>query len=60
MSQNKYGESHKDAMEKLSNELSAFTHEDVVVEVKTNNNSQIGIGGGGPGLGGRDRRDTGH
>lgn len=45
-------------MEKIATGLSSFTHDDVVVDVKTSH-SQIGIGGDGPGLS-RDRRDTGH
>jgi len=60
MSLNKYGESQKESMDSVTLELSAFSHDDVVVEIQSKNNSQIGIGGGGPGVGGRDRNDTSH
>lgn len=34
MSLNKYGESQKDNQDKIATELSAFSHDDVTVEVK--------------------------
>ncbi|ENX4473382.1 hypothetical protein ACFO72_004344 [Enterobacter roggenkampii] len=57
MSLNKYGESQKDNLSKIAADLSAFNHDDVIVEVKKDSNNHIDIGGGGLG---RDRRDTGH
>ncbi|MGV5030719.1 Uncharacterised protein [Klebsiella pneumoniae subsp. ozaenae] len=57
MSLNKYGESQKDNLDKIAADLSAFSHDDVIVEVKKDSNNNVDIGGGGLG---RDRRDTGH
>lgn len=34
MSLNKYGESQKDNLSKIAADLSAFSHDDVIVEVK--------------------------
>ncbi|HGK4767672.1 TPA: hypothetical protein ACJ2XP_004839 [Enterobacter cloacae] len=57
MSLNKFGESQKDNLSKIAADLSAFSHDDVIVEVKKDTNNHIDIGGCGLG---RDRRDTGH
>lgn len=46
----------KESIEKLAKELSAFSHEDVLVEVTSDNTKGVGNSMNS----GRDRRDTGH